>query len=293
MFFVAIGILAYNFVAIKLRDFQAGDLGLGIATTAHEMLWSTFPINQTHGNYDLIVPTIKEFRKEERKVVLLAGNSQLHAINYYQQGDNLAVYHLNDLAKDQEAGFRFVQLSSPNINFGEMLIYYLSLRQRDLKPDWMVIGATYRCFQLTSFRQSFVSNLAEIDWTDQQVDSPIKKYYLEELVLAKGNSASSDPKTDQEKIENGITNFLTTHWEEYQYRGNVRSGIRIVPGVVYRNVVSRKNYYAGSKAVQDLNMQFLRELLRLCKSDGVRVFCMGLVCYGSGHCRFATRRHRE
>ena len=219
------GIVLYNFVAYRLQDFQAGDLGLGIATTSHEVYWDSLQINQTEGNYQLILPAFKKSKAERKEVILLSGNSQLHAINYFKPGDNLAVYHLNDLSIKSGRHWSFLQLSSPNINFMEMLIYYMSLREQGLKPDWMIISATYRSFQLASLRTAFVENLTGINFEKQGLDKNIERVYREELKNRK-KIDSTKTKNNQEVIENYITNFMEHHWDVYQFRGNVQSGIR-------------------------------------------------------------------
>src|SRR5690606_27008132 len=107
-------------------------------------------VNQTHGEIEEVIKTIAQFKAENKQVVLLMGNSQLHAINYFKPGDHLAVYYLNEMAVQTGDKVRFVQLSSPNFNFQEMLIYYLVLKARGALPDWLVIGASYRSFHLSS-----------------------------------------------------------------------------------------------------------------------------------------------
>ena len=268
---ISLGVGLYTFVAYKLKDFQAGDVGLGIATTSHELSWEGLQINQAGGNSELVLPAFKKFRIEGNKVVLLTGNSQLHAINYYHPGDQLAIYYLNELAREQSTLERYVQLSSPNINFLELLIYYLSLRQQDCKPDWVVVGATYRCFQFSSIRSTFAENLSKIDLDAQGLDEGIVKIYKEELNHAKKKATSGAFKTDQEKIEASITELTEDRWEAYRYIGNVRSGIKILPGMAYRNFFTNKNFYQGSEVVEQLNMFFLKELIRLCREDDVKV----------------------
>jgi len=265
------GVLFYNLVAFRLRNFQPGDLGLGIATTAHEVQWNSLPINQTHGNFDLVVPTIQEFRKQGNRVAVLMGNSQLHSINYYEEGHNLTVYYLNQLAVNSESNLRFAQLTSPNINFMEMLVYYLSLRHERCKPDWLIIGATYRSFQLTSMRQSFVSNLAQLNLRDCRLTAEVESFYGEELNRFGNVNQSKVGQTNQEQIESGINGYLADHWNLYTYRGNVRSAIKVMPGLVYRKFFSKDNVFVGSESVELLNLTFLRELIRLCTEDGVKV----------------------
>lgn len=264
------GTVIFDRIAMNLQDFHAGDIGLGIATSSHQNEFEGLPINQTHGDMDQIVSTIKMLKDQKREIVLLLGNSQLHSINYYKNGDHLAVYYLNEMAVSFGSNLRFVQLSSPNINFQEMLIYYLTLRQKNCLPDWITIGATYRSFQLSSVRESFLSHLNEIDLANQSLDNESFLSFVT-LLPPKQETNKTEDRSMQEKLESSLEQLMEDNWEAYRYRGNVRSRIKIIPGIFYQKYFARTTFYDGSDAAEKANTSYFIQTMDLAARDSVKV----------------------
>jgi len=266
------GVLLFSGYAVNLKDYQVGDLGLGVATSAHKDDFEGMQINQIGGGLEEVIPAIETSDKAPLGWSLLMGNSQLHSINYYEDGDHLAIFHLNSLLRSGDVGMRMVQLSSPNINFQELLLYYLTLKDHGLKPDWIIIGCTYRAFQLTSLREDFQKQLDSLDLNEFELNDAVKTYYTDQhKVISANRNHPTETGTLQEKIENGITSQLEKHWEAYRYRGNVRSKLKVLPGMAFRSLFEKHSFYQGSQTTENLNMLFLEQLIDLCEKDGIKV----------------------
>lgn len=272
LYFVSIctGIFLFDRVANSLKDFRAGDIGLGIATTTHENFFSEQPINQTHGGVDQILETIKYFKDQGKEVVLLLGNSQLHSINYYQEGDFLTVYYLNERAVVEGSNLRFVQLSSPNVNFQELLIYYLVLSNQEIRPDWIFIGATFRGFQLSSVREKFIDELSVVDLSKFELSQDIK-VNLTSITKNTINDSLPERLSLQKRTEDFIVSKMEDFWEPYRYRGNVRSQLKIIPGLIYQKYYSKKTFFESNEVTEAINMNYLKQLTYLANNDSVRV----------------------
>lgn len=267
---MCVGTFLFTAFALNLVDYKPGDLGLGVATSSHTESFDGLQINQTEGGYDKVLPVIRKFNKN--KWCLLVGNSQLHAINYFTNSDHLAVYHMNHFMFEASVNTRAIQLSSPNINFQELLLYYLTLKNLGHKPEWLIIGCTYRTFQLTSLRDNFQEQLKDLDFNEFELRAEVKKYYAEQHVAISVNkNRPAETGTLQEKIETGITSQLEQNWEAYRYRGNVRSKLKVLPGIAFRSLFEKHSFYQGSQTTENLNMTFLQQIIDLAEKDGVKV----------------------
>ena len=267
---IGVGIGSYNYIGMNLKGYKAGDLGLGIATTTHEAIWNKLQVSQSMGNHHEILDASKVFQKEYRNIALLIGNSQLHAINQYKNGDHLAVYYANKTAESRGLNIRYLQLSSPNINLFELLIYYMELLEEGIKPKWVVVGVPYRSYQLSGFRPQFLDNLAKLELEKFGLSPEALEFYTEALQKREISSPTVQ-KYPQDIIEDKMIAFLEDRWEPYQYRGNVRSKIQILPGAIYQEYFVDGLLLTGSKYIIEENITYLEELFRLAVKNNTKV----------------------
>ena len=263
-----IGILVFNFTALSLKEFKAGDIGLGIATTSHDAFLDTLQISQSHGNTDQIAQAYQQFQSDRNGIALWIGNSQLHAINFYQPNDHLAVEYANLKSISRNGQIRYLQLSSPNINYKEKLIYYLKARVSNLKINWLIIAATFRGFHFLSVRESFLNHLRNIELDSLTLNDTISKDLASQIDL---NSEAQPDETPQDVAENKMVWTIEKIWPAYDYRGNVRSKLRILPGFWFQKFSTKNNFYDGADFSLKQNLLYLDELLGQCASDGVNV----------------------
>src|SRR5690606_11911091 len=47
------------------------------------------------------------------------------------------------LAKERNDSLSYLQITSPNANFHDLLILYQLFRQEELKPDWLIVAVVY------------------------------------------------------------------------------------------------------------------------------------------------------
>ncbi|MBX2916329.1 MAG: hypothetical protein KF856_13745 [Cyclobacteriaceae bacterium] len=270
---ICVGVIGYNILAMQSKSYQPGDLGMGVATTSHIEYWHDRQINEIEGGCLDILPVIYSAKQENKKLVLLIGNSQLHAINYYNHDDHLTIYYLNKLASNAPKPTQFIQLSSPNINYQEVLLYYLTLRSKNALPQGLVIGCPYRTFHLFSLRKDFLKQLENLSLDSISLSKEVMDYFktMQSTIKTVSKSAATDNSL-QVKTENWITTFMEESWQAYRYRENLRAIMKVFPGIAYRFIFKTNVYYAGTEAIESLNMNFLNQLIELCIQDHVELF---------------------
>lgn len=267
-----IGVASYHWIGLSLKNFKAGDVGLGVMTTSHDAFWEQQQISQSHGDMDKVLPTLKKFKAQNHPTVLITGNSQLHSINEYQEGNQLAVYYANLEAQKNQDKLRYVQLSSPNINLHELLVYYLNCIQHQNIPAYLAIGVPYRSFHLAGLREAFAQALQTIDLTSLDLPEDIQSYYqdyqqAEETVEA----ITPTSQTPQDQLESYLVEELEENWQAYRYRGNVRSKLRILPGHWYQQLFVEKYELKGTDFTINQNIQFLKALFAIANQHGTQI----------------------
>jgi len=103
----------------------------------------------------ILAETVIEQQAEGRKVAVWLGNSQLHTISDYKEGDAITVYHANRAADEDDGVLFHISMSFGNPNPTELLAAYMGMRDNGATPDYVVFALTYDDFREPGLRQIF------------------------------------------------------------------------------------------------------------------------------------------
>ena len=152
---ILVGLLLFNFHSKKLNDFKPEEFGVGLNTVVKKAFLDSLNINSTWV-YDLekLVSGARKMYSKQKKIVLILGASQLHAINNPETNSELMIEKLNKL--DSDSSRIYIQASIPNANYHELYwireffrkaeipiyctclsICYDDLRERPIKPEFL------------------------------------------------------------------------------------------------------------------------------------------------------------
>ena len=222
------------------------------------------------------------FRNEGRSTALILGASQLHAINRFRTGDELAVFHANHRAEARRSNLRYVQVSIPNANFKEFLAIYLGLKRRGFTPDWLVITAVYDDLRETAIRHSVIKDMGEVpadlmEHGGNAIESLATEYRKTIANVEAGHSATgqvSNTGTPQARAESAIVRFLEDHWGAYRNRGKLKAAAQVnvkglVSGLLGGSMARRAPPIPPDVAHE--NMTALDDLIALARADGSKI----------------------
>ncbi len=156
------GVLLFSLVAAKQKNFKASDLGLGLNTVSRKAFYDGRQISQIRG-VEQIKETIKYFHQKDQKIAIWLGASQLHAINHFKKGDKLAVEVANINSEDKKEELLYVQVSTPNASFHDLLGYYLMFRESEAIPDILIVAVVFDDLAEINIQQKILSELPEIN----------------------------------------------------------------------------------------------------------------------------------
>ena len=281
---VFLGCLAFNVLARRAALVDLQSPGLGRETTACSVSrFNGTAVSGYPSACQTIAESAREFQSDGCKVVLWLGASQLHAINEYAHGDQLAVVNANQSAAERGAKVRYVQVSEANANLNEILAFYLLFRQHGVKPDVLVVAVVYDDLKERGVRRSDaqavrsqldrwraiggkgVGNiLDEVARHDQEgglgQESPVKR-----------NAISGTP---QEALENTLMKGMEGMWPAFRARDLIRAAAEIWVRSTAMNVLRRFRPPTKVEIPADLaqwNMDGLDSLLAIARADGVQV----------------------
>jgi len=277
---VAIGGIIFSILAYSTKDFKADELALGDNTSSHieffegALISEICPIKRLYDSYKVF--------NDSHNVILWLGGSQLHAINYYEKGDRLAVGYANDSAKLRNSMFRYLQVSTPNANYHDLLAIYLSFRQKGLLPDLLLIAIVYDDLKDVGIQERAISNLEPID------QSLITKYgtgvanISEEYNEWSNDSNDETPiertatsNTPQDFLEDGLITLIEKAWFSYKHRGTLASFIKVKGMAFVKNspriVEAKPSVIRVNDFQKKWSNQALESLIKLAHDDNVKL----------------------
>ena len=225
---ILVGLLLFNFHSKKLNDFKPEELGVGLNTVVKKAFLDSLNINSTW-IYDLenLVHSARKINSKEKKIVLILGASQLHAINNPSINSELMVEKLNKIPPN--GSIVYLQASIPNANYHELYwireyfreagipiyctclsICYDDLRERPIKPEFLkFIEKKFSKIEPNNYVKNNVikKNLNKKD----SIKNP-PSYLLEKFIVSKIEKLSPSYKNRGKMIaKNNIdfTNFLS------------------------------------------------------------------------------------
>ena len=209
--------IAFAFPKVATR-FE--DLALGAETTSVFVRRGDQPI---HGSTWNDIPTLLAGHRTRgsRPVVLWLGNSQVHAINQWQPGQETAAGPLFDRLDPH--GLDLVTLSQPNASLQEHYVLFEYLRHQ-LHLQWLLLPVVLDDTREDGIRGDLTPALG-----DPSAAAALRKTEIgRRLVDRTGVLAAGDPDlggvrdTLQEWSERALNGWLDAHWTLWQRRPEVR-----------------------------------------------------------------------
>jgi len=277
---IFLGVLAFHLVGHRVSKFDPDKVGLGLNTTSAVSYNRNLVISS--GNPRMLIPAIQSARESRDHVVLWLGASQLHAINHYEQGDDLAVGYANLQSTNNKNGDTYVQCSLGNANFHEMLCSYLMLRGLDVKVDTLLVALTYDDLREAGIRPEVRKWMESPKiWLTKTQPGELRSLQEELNKLETNQGVPNSPVarnptsgTPQEQLEAEIVSGLVSFWAAYGKRGQIRSMIhiflrsfaaRILGGVFQRRTPE------VPKVIKSWNQGALETLITVAIKDGLRI----------------------
>ncbi len=207
------------------------------------------------------------------RVIINFGNSQQHAINQFNSGDETAsaIIHRENLKK----GVWIVTYSQPNANLQEHFLVYKLLISK-YNPSTIILPVFYDDMRETGIRPDLLNALT--DTSSAQLLA--KSEYGKSLLHKYSSNAHRQEDTEglsgslQESVESRINNFLAKHFEIWANRAKIRADLfsllykirniifGITPSTIRREIPT--NFHN--------NMEALSYLLQDAKLNGIAVF---------------------
>lgn len=206
-------------------------------------------------------------RKAERSVLWL-GNSQLHAINQWRQGETNGTPILYDALKRH--GLDLLSFSQPNANLQEHYILFAAL-QRKLPLRVLILPVVF-----DDLREEGVRNEVAVFARDKDVATTLSRTEIGNRLASASRVMPQDTDNDtagiantlQERAERGIVTWLDQHSQLWQARSEIRGQLflslyrlrntlfdinptskrRVIPGPYHDNM-------AALRAILDLAIQ--------------------------------------
>lgn len=212
-------------------------------------------------------------RQGRMPVALWFGNSQLHAVNQYQNGQTTAGKMLYPMLK--EKGLELTVFSQPNVNLQEqyMLFEYLTAR---LPVKDFILSLVFDDFRETGIRGSLKgaltdpATLAHLQTT--RIGRNILKYGETKTEAATDKSNKS--QTLQDRSEKALNKWLSRHSKMYKARHDLR--YKVFLGLYYfRNWIFHITPQTERKIIElnyRANMDALAALLDSAQSKGIDVY---------------------
>jgi hypothetical protein len=288
---ILLGLILFPIIANTLASKKSlADRGLGIKTTSHIAEYRGRVISTTghKKGYDRlgeVVQTAKHYQEKGHGVALWLGNSQLHGINEFKSGDNLAAYYANDSAAENGSDIFYVQMSYPNASPHDMLAMYLIFRDTGLRPDYLITGIVYDDMR-EGVKQCFLDRLPDLE-TDKALlsDRGVQNLLAEKSKLNSkknfvDNNSGSGASTasyiaPQKLLESRLEEWFELIWPPYEKRnsiyGNIVYELKVLDSRIRKKFTSvRLSEVTDSD--REWNENALRSLISITKADGTELF---------------------
>jgi hypothetical protein len=159
-------------------------------------------------------------RRGRRPVILWLGNSQLHAVNQLEPGQETAAPHL--FRRFAAEGTDFVTFSQPNANLQEHLVLFTWLSERmDLRG--LVLPLVFDDTRETGLRSTVSRALLDSGVVARLQNSEIGRAIVASNRKQSGNEdLAALAGTVQERTESALVGWLDEHWSLWAQRPQVR-----------------------------------------------------------------------
>ena len=221
--FVSFSILD-NYSQKKVKT-KLDEFALGAETSVNMALVENVQIHcHDLANFD---KCLDGYRSDDIKdVALWLGNSQVHAINQMQSGDETAVPYLHRFLRD--FGYYFLTFSQPNASLQEHYLFFeYLLNQFPVKV--LVLPIVFDDMRETGIRPTLEDALS-----DERVATKLASTSIGKKLLANfgdkdsaGNDMAALEDTFQERTERFLNHKLAEYWAIWSARAKIRGQIYV------------------------------------------------------------------
>lgn len=248
------------------------ELALGAGTKPMEVSWRSKPLTALRlSNYAGVYPESSSREVHENEAVWL-GNSQLHSVNQYKEGDTLAPVYASE-----RLGWPVYGLSLPNASLQEHMVVGQWVLQRRV-PEWLIIPVVFDDTREDGLRPDFT-----------EIDSPGLRTALagsgagieltRELDKLSAGERESQGTTHshfslQVIVENALEGWADRHWDVWAKRGEIFSTFLATDVYHLRNWIFGINATTKRPRIPqryEKNMDSLRALLKAAADAHVKV----------------------
>ena len=216
----------------------------------------------------------------KKPLVLWFGNSQLHAINQFEPGQENAPPLL--FRRFLETGLDLLTFSQPNANLQEHLVLFQYLRTR-LPLNAFILPLVFDDMRETGLRTDIAMALDDAKTTRLMEQREIGRKILAQAqstgttvdaIMSDKSDFKALKDTTQEKTEQALNHWLDEHCVHWAVRAEAR-------GTLLWRLFYLRNRLLGITAQtarplipgrREQNMMALEEILRVAKREGIRVF---------------------
>ncbi len=209
--------------------------------------------------------------------IIWLGNSQLHYINQFKEGDHIAPYWLR-MAYKEPPCFEPLGLSLPNANMQEFLLLSRYAAARIKMNLLVVMEVEFMGFREDGLRSDFTDMLVPEVKNELRHTSPVAEDIVKRYERVSNNANEQGAKealsgTVQKPIEQWLNNSLSGHWKLWERRPQIEAGIKL-------DLYYLRNYLFGIHATStrriipiryERNMEALRDILADCRQRQIPV----------------------
>lgn len=248
-----------------------------LLTTAIEAQPSDKPIrwDQSCGeNLEKYLPLIPDVT--QKPLAIVAGMSQMYAINDAQPGDQIIVEHLDELLFPE--GLRAFGLAAPNMHNEEALLLLLAtLDNPKTKPAFFIYGVCFDKFRNIDLRPSFQRYLAQTPalagrWKEAAIRHRNQFPRAADKMLSTLTSASATPSkknaTFEERLRDQAGRYIPIVAARKTLNAIVNMQVFMLRNRVFHITPNSKRPILGNR--YEINQEFLGLLACLAKEEGVQ-----------------------
>jgi lysophospholipase L1-like esterase len=259
------------------------DLGLGINTVNHLGTYEGEPIHGRDAREATYQPgdppTIQQVvaswkRRGEPPAAISLGNSQLHGINQYKDGQENAAEMLFKRLKPR--GIEVLTFTQPSASLQEHYVLFEYLLPQ-LHPKFLILPVVFINQRSSEVRENIAVCLSDPATRDALEQTEVGRRILERFAPggeeAPGNETAALDKTTQEVAENFLTDWLKEHWSLWALRPEARGHILDLM-IRTRNTalgISGQSKRHMIRGAYEANIEALAAILASARAHDVRV----------------------
>ena len=264
------GLVVQTFSGVAATDFD--DAALGVETTTVRLTWQGSSIHcDDHDDIELCLDGFEERGGEATAVWF--GNSMLHAINQYREGQETAPFILYRSLVAH--GLDLLTFSQPNANLQEQYALFEYLQPR-LPMELLILPVVFDDFREIGIRETLLKGLSDPLAVAGLETTDVGRHLLQRYQTVAG-AAEQDvaglKDTFQERTETGFNHWLERNsvlWAlRPELRGRVFIGLHTVRNTVLGIKPESKRKMLPGRYEQ--NLAALEALLSRADEAGIRV----------------------